>query len=117
MNIAQWLNIFHTAWRNHDIEKVMSLFTDDVEYWETPHYLIRSKAELIREWQAITTQQDIQVTSKTFCSYGNKHTVIWQLRYTKNGASNESGGVYLIELKDEGLCNYFYYVGENKEIL
>jgi len=117
MNVEKWLDTFHTAWKNHDIEKVMSLFTDNVEYWETPHYLVGSKNELRKEWAAIDSQTDIQVRSKVFSSVDNKHSIIWHLRYAKQGKTHESGGTYLIQLDTRGLCNYFHYTGEAKEKL
>ena len=116
MDIEQWLITFHAAWKNHDVKKVMSLFTNDVKYWETPHFLVASKLELEAEWQAILDQQDIEVEYDAFCSFDNKHVVKWKLAYNKDGLRKESGGVYLIKLNSDGLCNYFYYVGESKEV-
>ncbi|MCA9342242.1 nuclear transport factor 2 family protein [Candidatus Saccharibacteria bacterium] len=115
MNIEKWLDIFHAAWKNHDIEKVTSLFTDGVEYWENPHYRIADINQIHKEWQAIQSQKDIKVSTKLFASSDNRHTVTWELSYRQGNETKQSGGVYLIKLNDEGLCDYFYYVGEAKE--
>lgn len=115
MNIEQWLDKFSTAWKNHDIEKVMSLFTDDVEYWETPSYKVGSKQQLNQEWQAILDQQDINLSNEVYCStVDNKHAVRWELSYKKADNLVQSAGLYLITLNDNGQCEYFYYVGESE---
>ena len=114
--IESWLERFHAAWKVHDIDAVIRLFTDDVEYWETPHTLLRGKDSLREEWQAILSQEDIAINWSVFnSSVDNRHSVTWNLRYLQEGAIKHSSGVYLIELNDSGLCNYFYYVGENKK--
>lgn len=114
--IEDWLEQFHDAWKRHDIDAVMDLFTDDVEYWETPHYRIESKQELEKEWQAIKIQQNIQIETKLFSSADdNKHTVIWNLSYENNGNTHKSAGTYLISLNEEGKCYFFHYTGESKK--
>lgn len=115
MDINQWLVAFKKYWSTHDIESVMNLFTDDVEYWETPFYKLDNKDHLRQEWQAILTQQDVKLQTSVFSSsVDNKHTVIWQLSYVRDGELRESAGTYLICLNDDGLCNFFHHVSEPK---
>jgi ketosteroid isomerase-like protein len=115
MDINQWLEAFNTNWSAHNIDAVMDLFTDDVEYWETPHYKLDSKDHLRQEWQAVLTQQDIQLHTEVFnSSQDNRHAVIWQLSYARDGELRESAGTYLIGLDDNGLCNFFHYVSAPK---
>ena len=114
MSIQKWLDDFHQAWQQHNVEAVLALFTHDVEYWETPHYRIPSKSKLTEEWQSITSQENIQITSKVFSSsVTTKHAIQWDLQYEKDSQIKKSSGVYLISLNEQGLCNYFYYVGES----
>lgn len=114
--IEQWLEKFHHAWQRHDIDTVLELFTNDVEYWETPHKQLRGKDAVRHEWQSITNQEDIQISWKVYnSSADNHHTVIWKLHYMKTGISHDSSGVYLISLESNGLCKYFYYVGEEQK--
>lgn len=112
MNIDQWLNVLHKSWINHDIESVLSLFSDDVKYWENPSKLLESKQEIAKEWNAIKQQTNIEIESAIFCSSSNNHSIKWHLRYMADGTLHESGGVYLVSLNKVGLCDYFYYVGE-----
>lgn len=110
--IEPWLEQFHNAWKAHDIDTVMNLFADDVEYWETPRTLLRGKGAIRSEWQAIAEQQGIRVSWEVYSSADNRHTVIWKLHYKGIDGTHDSSGVYLITLDDTGLCNYFYYVGQ-----
>jgi hypothetical protein len=115
MSIEQWLDRFHKAWVGHDIVGVLSLFTDYVEYWETPHLRLASKDELSKEWEGVKEQQKIDIHTRVFCSSDdNKHAVLWKLSYVKNGKQYKSGGTYLISLDETGRCNYFHYTGEQK---
>ncbi len=111
--IESWLARFHEAWKSHDVDTVIELFTDDVEYWETPHKLLSGKEAVRKEWQAILGQENIEVDWKIFASSAdNRHTVLWDLNYLKDGLRYSSSGVYLISLNNAGICGYFYYVGE-----
>jgi len=115
MDIKKWLSEFNNAWSNHDIDRVLSLFTDNVEYWETPHYRVASKQELENEWQAVKSQQNINLHTEVYVSTpDNKHTVIWQLSYERDGELRQSGGTYLISLDDQGKCHFFHYVSAAK---
>jgi hypothetical protein len=115
MDISQWLDAFNNYWLTYNIDFVMDLFTDDVEYWETPFYKLESKEHLKQEWQAILSQKDIKHQTSIFSSTAdNKHAIIWNLSYLKNGILYESAGTYLIGLNNKGLCNFFYYTGAPK---
>ena len=113
MNIETWLSEFSNAWSGHYVDKVLSLFTPDVEYWETPSKLLSSYGELRNEWNAIDRQKDITIMTRVYSSFQNKHTVVWNLRYTdQENKSCEWAGTYLISLNDSGLCSYFHQTGE-----
>ncbi len=113
--INQWITQFHDAWKNHDIDTVIKLFTDDAEYWETPFKKLRDKTGIREEWQAILDQDNIEINWELFnSSNDNRHSAIWHLQYSTNGMVHASSGVYLIRLNDLGLCDYFYYLGEEK---
>lgn len=112
--INKWLEKFESSWRAKDVATVLELFTDEVEYWETPFKKVNSKSELTEEWSAIQSQENLVVTTTVFNSEGNKHSVIWGITYDKDGVQQVWSGVYLIELNNEGLCKYFQQIGEKK---
>lgn len=112
-SVEKWLDDFCAAWMNKDVEAATSLFSQDVEYWETPFKKLKSFEELRREWQGVHEQYGIQVHTELFCSDNNHHAVRWKLSYTnKDKVARELAGTYLISLNDEGRCNYFYHTGE-----
>lgn len=115
MTIERWLEEFTTNWATHNIDDVLKLFTDDVEYWETPYYKLESIEHIRQEWQAILTQKDIELQTKIFSSNSeNKHTVLWRLHYIRDGSAHNLAGTYLIRLNSKGLCDYFYCVSEHQ---
>ena len=93
MNIEDWLEKFKKSWINHEVESVLELFEDGVEYWETPFQKVDSFEELKGEWGYVKTQKNIQLDYKVFDSNGKKHSVIWELRYIdpEGGVQNYGG--------------------------
>jgi len=114
--INAWLNAFKAAWIAKDIDQVLSLFADDVEYWETPHKKLDGKAALSHEWNAILGQKDIALELRVFSSSdGNAHSVLWELSYEDEKSRIQNwAGTYLIELNAAGKCVYFHQTGEKK---
>lgn len=111
--IETWLASFIEAWQTKNIPKVMSLFVDNVEYWETPFLRLSSKNELENEWQAINNQYDIVVNTEVI-SQTSPYVVRWHLSYKNpDGELCAWSGVYIIRLED-GVCEYFYQVGEKQ---
>lgn len=113
MNIDQWVSRFSACWIEKNIEGVLDLFTEDVEYWETSFKRLASFQEIRDEWQAISGQRDIQLKTELFSSVGDKHVLLWKLDYlTQDGALQHWAGTYLIRLNEQGLCTYFLQTGE-----
>ncbi len=112
MDIKLWLEEFKRSWIAHDIDNVLTLFTKDVEYWESPHQLVPFE-ELKNVWQSIMGQTDIDFSTTTMLSENNKHAVIWKLTYKdNNGTHQDWAGTYIIGLNKQGMCYYFHHTGE-----
>ncbi|MDO8260320.1 MAG: hypothetical protein Q7T50_02335 [Candidatus Magasanikbacteria bacterium] len=112
-NINKWLEQFTSAWKNHNIDNVLSLFTQNVEYWETPFIKIRNLTSLRKEWEYINSQRNIDISCEVFSKIDNKYTVKWSLGYlNKDNIIKNSRGVYLITLNQNNLCTYFFHCGE-----
>ena len=105
--IEKWLTDFKQAWKEKDIDAVLELFTDEVDYYETPFHEFENKDELRDEWESIRDQENIGLEFEVFNSEEDRFTVIWSLNYTQNGEAYESKGVYLIELNSENKCYRF----------
>jgi len=113
--INDWLKKFSTFWKTQDVEGVMSLFTDDVEYWETPFVKVTSSADLRREWENVKNQNNIVINCKVFSKEDNKYSVFWDLKYTDTtNQSKRYKGIYLLRLNPDDKCDYFFHCGESK---
>lgn len=111
MNIETWMNNFISYRKNYDIEGVISLFDEQVEYWETPYQLVKNIEELKQGWEYIKTQQNIEIAYKIFSQDENKFTILWNLKYNEK----EVAGTYLIKLNSQNKCTYFHQTCEEKE--
>lgn len=113
--MEQWLEKLVDGWKTKDIDQVLSLFSSDVEYWETPYKKLNSITEVQNEWEAIRTQDDIQIETKIIMNQDKTHLVQWKLRYIKEGSLNKWAGLYIIKLNEVDKCSYFYQVGEEQK--
>ena len=112
-NINKWLSDFAEAWKSHNTNKVISLFSDNVEYWETPFKKLNNIDEVKSEWEYIKTQKNITLSTRVFSSIENKHSVLWELEYTNNEKTvKKFKGIYLIELDSDSKCTYFFHCCE-----
>ncbi|MFH1364940.1 MAG: nuclear transport factor 2 family protein [Candidatus Aenigmatarchaeota archaeon] len=115
MRINDWLENFKDHWEKHNIKGIISLFAKNVVYYETPFLRLNNLDEVAKEWEVIKHQNNISLNFKGFSSNGNKHSVIWNLRYFDiNKKEQNFAGTYLIELNDEGLCTYFHHSCEKE---
>lgn len=113
--IEHWLQKFKSAWIEKDVDKVMGLFSDDVEYWENPYKQLAGKEAIRAEWEIVRSQEHMQLEMTVYSREVNQHTVLWQLSYTDEQQTVSSwSGLYLIELDRTGKCTYFYQVGEKQ---
>jgi hypothetical protein len=111
--IEQWLARFTEAWKSHDIDGVMSLFSEDVRYFETPFQELKSLDEIQAEWSAIENQSAIQLHTTVYSNENNRSTITWTLSYENESHQPKHwAGIYLVELNNNGRCTYFYQVGE-----
>jgi len=84
MDILNWLNTFQNAWINKDIPVVLSLFSDQIEYWESPYQKVTTKQEIEELWKYIDMQDNIVLSLSLFSSDDDKNTVFWDLTYQKH---------------------------------
>lgn len=110
--IEKWLEEFRIGWQEGDVEKVMSLFTEDVEYHETPFLQLKG-SDLRSEWGGVRDQEDISLDFGVFSKAGSSYTVQWALEYNESGERNIVKGVYLIKLNSENKCYEFWQYCED----
>ncbi|MDP3982518.1 MAG: nuclear transport factor 2 family protein [bacterium] len=116
MNINEWLSKFKSSWESKNISDILSLFSSDVIYYETPFHKLSGLDEVNKEWEAIKNQHEINLTYSIFSEDVNKYTVKWDLRYS-NSEKNQFhfAGVYLIGLNKIGLCDEFHHCCEKDD--
>ena len=113
--INEWLELFRTGWVTKDVEKVKELFTNDVEYWETPHKKLQGKFDIENEWSVIFKQQNVELNFEVFSSSNDKHALLWQLTYVDDDLETQYwAGTYFIALDEAGKCSYFHQTGEKR---
>jgi hypothetical protein len=86
----------------------MNLFTEDVDYFETPYREISDREALRDEWRSIMDQEDINLEFEVYSRDRNKYTVKCSLGYFEDGVENKLKGVYLIELEGQNKCKEFW---------
>lgn len=107
-NIGEWLENFKTCWINKDIDSLMCLFSDNIEYYETPYRKLVGKEKVSKVWQEIKDQENINLKFDLYCTDINKHVVRWKLNLKTDNRRLGYRGIYLIELDDKDMCCFFY---------
>lgn len=113
--IDAWLKKFISGWEAYDIDTILSLFTEDVLYYESPFEKYRSREELRYVWETVKQQQQLRLDARRLVSENNLHTVQWELQYEKDDRFHVWEGLYIVQLNGDGLCTYFLQVGEEKK--
>lgn len=106
-DIEKWLEKFEESWKAGNVDEVLDLFTDGVEYHETPFQKLEG-AELRSEWEGVESQQDIDLEFDVFSKNEEKYTIQWSLKYTEEGELNRLKGIYLIKLDSSNKCYEFW---------
>ena len=103
--IDKWLSDFQMYWMNKDIEALMSLFSEDVQYYETPFIKMEDKNAIEDLWYVIKNHDNINVEFEVFSQQFEKYAVMWKASYN-NELSDPvmKKGVLLLRLNDTGEC-------------
>lgn len=106
--INNWCEKLKQYWIQKDISKIISLFDEDVDYYETPFQKVD---EIKLVWKDIESQN---LQSLEYKIIGEKNNTIIA-NYIMNDNGRIVDMIYEIELNDKGKCTYFkqwYMVGE-----
>ena len=110
MNINNWLELFKKYWIDGDIESVTSLFSKDVEYFETPERKLKNIDEIKSEWAVVKNQDEIELELNLIGDIDGVYDVEWKLSHYKQGQMHKYKGIYKIRLNESGKCNYFVQI-------
>ncbi len=112
--MEEWLQKFKSAWTNKDLNSVIELFADNVVYFETPFVRLKTKDDILREWQEILYTENIKIDFEIFVENENRSAISWELFYTINNIQRHLKGTYLVTINKEGKCNYFQQTCESE---
>jgi len=77
----EWLEKFKCDWLNKDIDSILSLFSDDCVYLETPYQEIVYKDVLKREWEYIVDHEIKTLNFEVFSEVESKIAVEFKYEY------------------------------------
>ena len=86
-------------WNSKDVDKIMELFNEDIEYYETPTMKINTIQERKEMWKEIESQNTDNIEFNIICQNENCCIVNFIL---KDEVSYDM--IYQIKLNDKGKC-------------
>lgn len=102
--IKNWIELYKKAWEERDPEGVVSIFSPDAVYWETPFLNHNGRDAIYRYWQDVPCQtQDITFAYKILnAEEGLAH---WTAEFTKNDQKHFLDGIFILSFDDQGRCS------------
>lgn len=100
----KWLKDLITNWRRKKVDEIISMFSYDCEYYETPFEKLNSKDQINKVWQEIHDQKIKKITSHIICIQNNNCVARVILEDTSNTIIDM---IYNFELNDNGICTKF----------
>lgn len=114
MDINIWLRDFKKFWLEKDIESILDLFSNNVEYYENPFLKFKNKNEIEAVWKNIYKQDISFLEFEVFSREDSKFTIKWSLKYF-NEREYVFEWIYLLTLNSNNKCNYFIQYGHKKQ--
>jgi len=75
MSILKWINRLHKLWLAKDIDRIIAMFDENCEYWETPFQQIIGIENIRKEWDAIKALNDFQIEYSVLSSQ-KSHAIV-----------------------------------------
>lgn len=108
MNKLKWLESLRKFWIDKDIDNIIELFDEKVDYWESPFENITNIKSV---WNDINEQQIIDLKYRIL---GEKQNIIIA-NFLLQIPGNIIDMIYEIQLNDDNKCIYFkqWYMQKN----
>lgn len=113
VDVVAWLGDYKRAWEEQDSDRIVTLFTDDAQYIETPfRQPMVGTQEIRRYWdeEVVTAQKDITFNSRFWHLEGNIAVAHWQAQFfwLRTGRPGRLDGVFRLYFRtqpnDPPLC-------------
>lgn len=101
-NLETWCYNLKQYWINKDIDNIINLFDEYVEYYETPNMKIEGINNIKEMWEEIKGQNTSNIDYKILCESDNKIIANYILKDTIS-----YNMVYEIVLNKDNKCIYF----------
>ena len=107
-----WLTNYGKAWEEGDSDSVIKLFSEDVEYYETPFDIpLKGYREVYTYWKegADETQEDVRFEYEIICINDNSGYAEWQASFRRVplGSNVKINGILSCEFDDRNKCRIF----------
>lgn len=107
----EWMESYRTAWESQSAEWAVSLFSDDVSYYETPFVRpITGKEPLHQYWQLLTNlKKEISLSYEIIHTYQDTGFCKWNIQYTRipSGEMVAMDGIFEVTFNNSGKCCRF----------
>ncbi len=111
MNLFElWLNNLKVAWEDRNPDLAASLCAEDILWFESPFESpLRSKKDVLKEWQTVLDQDDIHVKYDVIWYQDGVGTAHWNATFTRIGTLEivEMDGIFHLKLNADGKCVEF----------
>jgi SnoaL-like domain len=107
-DVSSWLDGLSGAWVARDVELACSLFSDCVDYRETP-FSDNAAAEpdgIRRLWEHVLTQKNIQLRTNVEVTNGDSACASYTAVYEITRQSYSTAGIWILSFR-EGRCRIF----------
>ncbi|MFA4946333.1 MAG: nuclear transport factor 2 family protein [Candidatus Micrarchaeia archaeon] len=106
----EWFKQLGNAWCARDPEKAASLFSKNVEYYESVFEPPCNWDKVLELWLAVPkNQKDITYDFEIISTAGNLAVCNWKVSRTMlpDNKLQRINGIFIIRLNQAGLCDYF----------
>lgn len=103
VDVELWLQALVSAWTNIDPSDASALFSDCVEYYETPFAdnAAENSTGIANLWNEIVAQSDVEIETNILTIDDNEATVAYRASFVNHGAPHRSSGIWHVTF-DEG---------------
>lgn len=116
----EWFNKLSKAWTERNSHQAASLFSEDVEYYES---VFDSPCEnwdgVFELWKVVpTNQKDVTFYFEVIATRDDLAVANWKVTRTLLPKNQKQiiDGIFVIRLNDDGRCNYFKQWRSVKEV-
>lgn len=107
--LGAWLRDYGRAWETRDADLVVTLFTEDATYQETPFVEpMRGRAAIRDYWEraVVRTQEQVQFGFEILSLGEASALAHWQASFVRIRTKSEVklDGVFLLTFDDQGRC-------------